>query len=154
MFSPRDVAPWLDSQLLHQHSWPRTSICSPDLLACMLTHITHIETHTGYKVICIYLETQAWARQSSLLNIPGSLFSFVEVNSAAGRMTVKTFRGTNELPLWKSDGEIKVCSFNNYFTLISSDSKVCHWQTCTSFHTYEEATGKSKPNLTRQSAHY
>lgn len=96
----------------------------------MLTHITHIETHTGYKVICIYLETQAWARQSSLLNIPRNLFSFVEVDSAAGRMTVKTFKGTNELSLWKSKarvGEIKgrASSFYNYLTWISSDSVRC-----------------------------
>lgn len=53
-FPPGDAAPWLDTQLLHQHCWPRASICSPDLLACTQTHaLTHL--HTQRIKTCMYI---------------------------------------------------------------------------------------------------
>lgn len=104
--SPRDTSPWLDSQLLHQHCWLRASICSPDLLACADTH-SHIQTHTGLKVMCIYLDTQARARQKFVLTIRRHPFRFCWCDEFEdGRMTAKTFRrenvasGTDELWLW------------------------------------------------------
>lgn len=70
VLSSGDAAPRLDSQLLHQHCWPWTSICSPDLLACTQTQNSHTLRHIrDIKLEYVYLDTQAWARHRSLLTI-------------------------------------------------------------------------------------
>lgn len=65
---PREAAPWLDSQLLHQHCWPRASICSPDLLACTQTHtLARWDTHRidTYMYICGHTHTGPGMKEES-----------------------------------------------------------------------------------------
>lgn len=71
------------------------------------THQGH--THTRFKVIHVYLDTQAWARQRRLLTIPKRPFtkisSWLDDNKHTRREEILA-QGTNELSLYISQARV------------------------------------------------